>query len=128
MSKRIKLYRGISDFVPSTITFSDLETECESNNLEFEPSDDGAFQDKLDGSLDYERLVAQVVSSLELREKLVFMFQLLRDGGFRLDHGTCAKTIGVSRKTYMDTLSTVRVKVGLIMMGGSTHTQTTGNQ
>lgn len=122
--KRLKLVRGLGDFVPISMNFSELEEkyshpgemggEPESH---YNPSDDGLEQKRLEDSIEYEEMIVQILCNLELREKLVFIFQLLRDGGYQIDHGAFAKTIHLSRRQYMRILDDVRMKSVLFIKG-----------
>lgn len=103
--------------VPHSINFSQLEKELEENEVAYEPSDEGLEEKRLQDNLQYEELVAQILYNLEDREKLVFVFQLLRDGGYQIDHGAFAKVIKLSRSQYMRILSDVRLKSALFVAG-----------
>ena len=116
--KRLKLARGLGDFVPLSVNFSQLQMEFdESEEKKYEPSDDGLEQRRLEDSLEFEELVIQIMCNLEPREQLVFAFQLLRDGGFQIDHAAFAKVVKVSRRQYMRILEDVRLKTSLFIMG-----------
>lgn len=113
--KRLKLARGLGNIIPVTVNFSQLEQEFDENSRTFEPSDDGLEQERLNNNIQYEELVIHILANLDPREKLVFMYQLLRDGGYQIDHGAFAKTLNVSRRQYMRVLETVRTKSMLYM-------------
>lgn len=103
--------------VPIAVNFSALEKELEENNISYEPGDGGLEQARLQDKLEYEELVVQILINLEPREKMVFAFQLLRDGGYQIDHGACAKVVNLSRRQYMRVLDDVRLKVALFIAG-----------
>lgn len=116
-NKRLKLARGLTNVTPMSVNFSELEMEFEEQNAEFEPSDGGLEQKRMEDSLEYEELVVQILCSLELREKLVFTYQLLRDGGYKIDHASFAKSLGITRSQFMKVLELVRTKSMLYVMG-----------
>jgi len=118
--KRIKIAKGLSSFVPVTINFSDLNNNLLDENFEYQPSDYGLEKRRKENNFAYEELVIQIMSNLDFKyEKLIFTFQLLRDNGFQIDHGSFAKAMGLSRRQYMRVLSIVRIKAALYTCGYS---------
>lgn len=117
VKKRLKLARGISDYVPVSVNFSELESEMEENEVAFEPSDDSLEVKRMEDNLEYEEMIVQILSNFEMREKLIFIYQLLRDGGYQIDHASFAKTLNISRRQYMRILDNVRVKSALLIYG-----------
>ena len=115
--KRIKIYRGLTNFVPISVNFSQLERETDESEIAYEPGDGGLEAQRLHDNLQFEELVAQILCNLEDRERMVFMFQLLRDSGYQLDHGTLAKIVNLSRRQYMRVLEEVRLKAALFVVG-----------
>lgn len=101
------------------MNFSDLEQQVEDGELEYEPSDEGLERKRLEDNLQYEEMVIQILCNLEEREKLIFIFQLLRDSGYQIDHGSFAKVIKLSRRQYMRVLDDVRIKSALFVCGYS---------
>lgn len=120
--QRHKLARGLGDFVPISINFSELEkvnnsSYHEESEIEFEPSDNGVAEDKIMDELLFEEAVITILCNLEPREQLIFMFQLLRDGGYQIDHNSFAKVVKLSRSQYMRILNDVRLKSWLYVQG-----------
>lgn len=115
--KRLKLAHGLGDFVPMSVNFSQLEKEFDENETEYQPSDNGLEQKRLQDNMEYEEMVVQILCNLEEREKLVFIFQLLRDGGYKIDHASFAKVVRLSRRQYMRVLDDVRLKSRLFVLG-----------
>lgn len=120
-SKRHKLARGLGSFVPLSVNFSQLEQEMEENQIEYEPGDNGLQEQQMVDSLAYEEMVVNILCNLEIREQLVFMFQLLRDGGYQVDHAAFAKVLKLSRRQYMRVLDDVRLKTWLFVQGYKSH-------
>jgi len=115
--KRLKIYRGLGDFVPISVNFSQLEREMDEGKISYEPGDSGLEAERLETDLQFEELVIQILCNFEEREKIVFLFQLLRDGGYQIDHGSCAKVVKLSRRQYMRVLEDVRFKAKLFIIG-----------
>jgi hypothetical protein len=120
-TKRLKLAKGLGDFVPVAANFTELKKEYDENNEEFDPGDDNQQVAETYDNLIYDELVVQMLCNLESREKLVFLYQLLRDGGFQIDHAAFAKTIDLSRRQYMRVLESVRLKTQLMVFGYKRH-------
>ena len=120
-SKRHKLARGLGDFVPLSVNFSQLEQDMEENQIEYEPSDHGLQEKQMIDSLAYEEMVVNILCNLESREQLIFIFQLLRDGGYQIDHAAFAKVVNLSRRQYMRVLEDVRLKSWLFIQGYKSH-------
>lgn len=116
-NKRVKLARGLVDLTPISVNFSELEDEYEEHKDEFDPSDNGLEEKRMEDGVEYEELVVQILCNLEPREKLVFVYQLLRDGGYKIDHASFAKTVDLSRTQFMRVLDTVRTKSMLYVLG-----------
>lgn len=116
-NKRLKLAKGLGDIIPMSVNFSELQTQFEENDQEFDPSDNGLETKRMQEGVEYEELIVQILCALEPREKLVFVYQLLRDGGYKIDHASFGKTVGITRVQYMRVLETVRMKTALFVMG-----------
>lgn len=126
--KRLKLHKGLGELVPVSMSFSQLEKDLEDGNIEYEPSDNGLESKRLQDNMQFEEMVVQILHNLDDRDKLVFTFQLLRDNGYQIDHGSFAKVINLSRRQYMRVLDSVRLKSALFVAGysrqGKSHKET----
>lgn len=116
-NKRLKLAKGLGNITPMSVNFSELQTQFEENDQEFDPSDNGLETKRMQEGVEYEELIVQILCALEPREKLVFVYQLLRDGGYKIDHASFGKTVGITRVQYMRVLEAVRTKTALFVMG-----------
>lgn len=115
-NKRLKLAHGLS-LNPQSVNFSELEAEFEENEVAYDPSDNGLEEKRLQEGVEYEEMIVQILCNLEMREKLVFVYQLLRDGGYKIDHASFAKTVGLSRPQFNRVLEMVRTKSMLYILG-----------
>lgn len=119
-TKRIKIHRGVNSVVPVTINISQLESADPDNyKVSGDMSDGGLEKQRLEDNLEYEEMVVQILCNLDTREQLIFIFQLLRDNGYQIDHGSFAKVVNLSRRQYMRILEDVRIKVALLIVGYS---------
>jgi hypothetical protein len=116
-NKRLKLAKGLGNITPVSVNFSDLQTEFDEQEVAFDPSDGGLEEKRLQDGVEYEEMVVQILCNLEMREKVVFVYQLLRDGGYKIDHASFAKTIGLSRPQFNRVLEMVRTKSMLYILG-----------
>lgn len=115
-NKRLKLAHGLGNIAPMSVNFSDLQAEFEENEQEYDPSDNGLESKRLEEGVEYEELIVQILCNLEMREKVVFVYQLLRDGGYKIDHASFAKTVGLSRPQFNRVLEMVRTKSMLYVL------------
>ena len=116
-NKRLKLAKGLGNFVPVSVNFSELESEHQYDVIDYAPGDGGLEVERIQNNMEYEEMVVQILFNLEARERLVFTFQLLRDGGYQIDHASFAKVVGLSRRQYMRVLDDVRLKSMLFVIG-----------
>ncbi len=115
-NKRLKLVRGLGNFIPKVVNFSELEDQLEDQPL-YNPGDDSAEQERIMNGVMYEELIVNILCNLEPREQIVFVFQLLRDAGYQIDHAAFAKTQHLSRRQFMRILEGVRQKSKLYILG-----------
>lgn len=115
--KRYKIVRGVSSYIPTAVDFSSLEKEYDEGNESYAPSDNGMEQERLEDNLVYEEMIVQILYGLEMKEKLIFIYQLMRDFGYQIDHASFARTLKLSRRQYMRLLDEVRVKSALMIYG-----------
>jgi hypothetical protein len=121
--KRMKLGNGVGlQFIPQCYNFSDLEIEGEDGEMSFDPTDDGACEENLYDDQIYNTLLIQILYNLTDREKLIFLYQLLRDQGYAIDHESFAKTLKIKRTWYMTLLAGVRRKTAFIIRHEQTNT------
>lgn len=117
-NKRLKIAKGLGDFIPISFNLTYLKGLYPDQEYDSAmESDDGLESKRMENNLEYEELVAQILSNLEMRDKLIFVFQLLRDLGYQIDHATFAKVLNMSRAKYMRILSNVKIKTRLFILG-----------
>jgi len=118
-NKRLKLAHGLVNFIPKSVNFSELQERypVEDGGVSYDLGDDGLEQERLNNTIMYEELVVQILCNLEPREQLVFVYQLLRDSGYNIDHASFAKTLNLSRRRFMWVLENVRQKTRLYALG-----------
>lgn len=126
---RLKVSNGLNNFVPVAIPFSQVEGEyLDGKTKQVDLSDGGLEAKQMMSNLAYEELIIQVLYNLDLRDKLIFVYQLLRDSGFQINHGSFAKTIHLSRCQYMRILKDVKLKTNLYILGYKNSLKKTQNK
>lgn len=109
MSKRLK-YSSLR-FIPTAYPLSEMDSE--NNQADF--SDLCKEVSQLEDKLDLERGILEILHNLEDRDKIIFLFQILRDDGYNLDHESCADVLHIQREWYMTNLSKVKQKIAFII-------------
>lgn len=105
-------------YIPVVHTFSDLEIVSESGETGYLmdiDSDKGTQTAKMYEKQDGLSLLFQILSCLNEREKIVFLYQMLIDFGYDASQDSYAKTMNIHRVTYAEYLRTVREKVRELM-------------
>lgn len=92
------------NFIPVTTNFSELRQSGE----EVEIQDDFAI--KFDADREYERLICNMLYNLNSREKVAFMFLVLKNDGYQFDNISIARTLGIKLRTYMSLARDVKFK------------------
>jgi hypothetical protein len=96
--------------IPYSQNFSDLPSLKKDNGeivgLDF--SDNGREVDAIASALNADALLLSLLLNLNDREKIIFLYQLLREMGYNLNHEDCSKTINVTREYYMTLLKAVK--------------------
>lgn len=121
--KRTKVKVGMMSFIPKTINFSELEkqerqsSDDSYSSISSNLGDNGLQIEKVEQDIHFEELILQMLFSLDGNERLIFLYQLLREYGHQIDHTSFAKTLHLKRSRYMDILGMVRLKTYLIIKG-----------
>jgi len=102
-------------FIPQSKNFSEFNTGVpEENNedkpLEYEASDGGAQAQQMLSNLQADTLLLELLSNLDDREKIIFLYQVLREAGYNLQHEECARTLSISRGGYIIKIKKVKAK------------------
>jgi DNA-directed RNA polymerase specialized sigma24 family protein len=98
--------------VASSTNFSDMELP---DGEPFDAGDNGEATDMMYSQVQADAQLLSLLHSMNDREKIVLMYQILRESGFNLNHEDCAKTLNISRKTYMLALKGVKKRAAKIL-------------
>lgn len=93
------------------IPLSDF-VDNEDNEIEL---GDGLEQvNKTYDTIEFDTLLLQILHTLDDREKVIFLFQVLRGSGYNIAHEPFQKTMHISKKTYVRVLKCVKDKISCI--------------
>jgi len=89
--------------MPESKNFSEY-----SDDGEFDRSDDGNEEDSFYSKVNAESILLQILSTLNDKQKIVLLYQVVRELGYDLTHEECARTLSMGRVNYMMFLREVR--------------------
>lgn len=98
--------------------FSDLATSDDNGEVEFDVGDNGKAVDAMFSMVQADALLLGLLYKFTDRQKIILMYQVLRESGYNLNHEDCAKTLSITREHYMYLLKGVKKKAGKILQEG----------
>ena len=81
----------------------------------FDAGDEGEAADMMYSQVQADALLLSLLSGMNDREKIIMMYQVLRESGYNLNHAECAKTLSISRERYMVVLKGVKKRAAKIL-------------
>lgn len=107
-------------FIPKSFNMSELlvsrSDDGENSTSPMEDIEDkDNEQEDITSKIFAEEVVVQILFNLQDREKVIFMFQLLRQSGYAIDYSSAAITMGIPREEYMKILALIKRKAGVIV-------------
>jgi hypothetical protein len=93
-------------FLPIAISLEELVEN--SGVEEFEIGDDFMAMNQMYDNLEFESLLVQVLNALSDRQKIVFVYQILRSLGFKVTQDSLRRTIHLPKNDYYATLREVK--------------------
>lgn len=109
MSKR---YLRQLMFIPYSQNFSEMQQK---DGTEFDAGDDGAGMDAMYSSLQADAALLVLLKGMNDRQKIILMYQVMREAGYNLNHADCAKTLCITRERYMVLLKEVKRRASKIL-------------
>lgn len=110
-----------SAIIPEAKSFSSLKTaELNSNggqddSQDFDIGDQNNASDEMLNNVQAELLLLNLLRKFTDRDKVIVLFQVVRDMGYHLTHEDCATTIGITRERYMVLLKSVKKRTAKIL-------------
>lgn len=103
-------------YLPTAYPFSDFDFQDDNKAQQF--GDGGCGEEKMYSDMNTEFMVLKVLSQLKDRHKIVFMFLLLRENGYKLTHEECARTMMISRQAYARLVKSVKNRSAKLLQDG----------
>lgn len=102
--------------VPTSKNFSELSTiNAENEMVQFEASDESSAEEQIISNMHADALLLALLSSFNDRQKIILVYQILRESGYNLNHEDCAKTLSITREHYMFLLADIKKKAKKII-------------
>ncbi len=106
-------------FIPVSKNFSELTivTQSEEGDEagEFVVGDDGKAADQVESDMQADAMLLDLLSRFTDRQKIILMYQILRESGYNLNHEDCARTLSLTREHYMTLLKEIKRKAQKII-------------
>lgn len=102
--------------VPSSKNFSEFTTYNDDNEVQhFEASDESSAEEEIISNMQADAMLLALLSSFNDRQKVILVYQILRESGYNLNHEDCAKTLSITREHYMFLLADIKKKAKKII-------------
>lgn len=99
-------------FVAQSTNFGELAL---ADGEPFDAGDEGDAQEQILSHMQADAYLLALLKGMNDRQKIILMYQLLRDSGYNLNHEDCAKTLGITRERYMVLLREVKKRSAKIL-------------
>lgn len=107
-----KTYLRTLVFLAQSTNFSDMKSP---DGSEFDAGDEGGAEDLMLGQMQADAFLLALLGGFNDRQKIILMYQLLREAGYNLNHADCAKTLNITRERYMVLLKDVKKRAAKIL-------------
>ena len=97
----------IDKFFPTAYPFSEFVFP---DGKQEDFADDKFFGEELFSKIDLELDLISFLKLLNDKQKIIFMFFLLREAGYNFNHAQCASTMQISRSLYLKIFREVKKK------------------
>ena len=98
--------------VADSRNFSELELP---DGEPFDAGDQGEATDMMYSQVQADAYLLSLLRGMNDREKIILMYQILRESGYNLNHAECAKTLNITRERYMVVLKGVKKRAAKIL-------------
>lgn len=98
--------------VASSQNFSEMELP---DGEPFDAGDNGDAADQMVSMVQADAMLLGLLCGMNDREKIILMYQILRESGYNLNHSECAKTLNITRERYMVILKGVKKRAAKIL-------------
>lgn len=105
--------------IPTSRNFSELSCEAAKNSQgeveDVDYGDDGKVSEEIVSGLTADSLLLELLSHFNDRQKIILLYQILREVGYNINYEDCAKTLSLSREHYMFLLKEIKKKARKIL-------------
>lgn len=98
--------------LPSSTNWSEMELP---DGEQFDAGDDGEASDLMISMMQADANLLSLLRKMNNREKIILMYQILRESGYNLNHADCAVTLNITRERYMVLLKDVKRRSAKIL-------------
>lgn len=98
--------------VASSQNFSEMELP---DGEPFDAGDNGDAADMMLSTVQADASLLALLCGMNDREKIILMYQILRESGYNLNHAECARTLNITRERYMVILKGVKKRAAKIL-------------
>lgn len=98
--------------MPQSTNWSDMEMP---DGEPFDAGDGGEAADMMVSMVQADVYLLSLLRGMSDREKIILMYQILRESGYNLNHADCAKTLNITRERYMVLLKGVKKRAAKIL-------------
>lgn len=105
--------------IPHSKNFSEIRAVTQEQTVEFDSGDEGQQVEDMLSTLQADALMLQLLYKFNDRQKIIFLYQALREAGYNLNHEDCAKTLSLTREHYMTLLKVVKEKARKVLQDAS---------
>lgn len=99
--------------IPESKNFSEYDRAEEDGH--FDVNDNSIGEVSMYSIANADMLMYNLLLTLSERQKVAFLYLLMREAGYGLTHEDCAKTLSMKRETYMKLIRIVKNKAGKLL-------------
>lgn len=116
----VKTVRAIQTIATSK-NFSEFNLQTDEYSMEdiMEANDQGKASDAMLSDVQAADMLLDLLFKMNDRQKIILMYQLLREAGYNLTHEDCAKTLNLTREHYIFLVTGVKKKSQKILQANS---------
>lgn len=86
------------------------EYEALEQGEHFDAGDNGLEEENMYRVIQTDMFLFNLLLAFDERQKIVFLYLLMRESGYNLTHEECARTLSMKRESYMTTMRAVKKK------------------
>lgn len=108
-----KSYIKSLHLIPESKNFSEYDKLAE--NGTFEVGDDGMGEETMYSVMQTDMFMYNLLLNFSERQKITFLYLMMRESGYNLTHEECARTLSMKRESYMNIVRVVKKKAQKIL-------------